>query len=837
MTPERWKKIEEIFSQAIELPKTERTQFLQRTCADDSELLAELQSLLQQDYPTGTLMGTVISHAAGSLSESELKKLEGRHIGPYRITGLIGQGGMAEVYSAIRDDDQYQKQVAIKLIRNPGAAFLIKRFQHERQILASLEHPCIARFLEGGTTEDGIPYLVMEYIEGEQITTYCINRNLNLRARLQLFRSVCDAVQYAHRNLVIHRDLKPSNILVTSEGVPKLLDFGIAKLLNPEWITEAPTVGHTVTAIRIMTPEYASPEQIYGENVTTSTDVYSLGIILYELLTGIRPRDFKTKSLAGIERIITEEEPEKPSLAVVKNAAAAESRPIADTKKLRRELAQDLDNIVMMAIRKEPQRRYLSAEQFGADIDSYLQGRPIRARTPTLSYRAAKFIGRHRIGVSVTVVFIIFALIFVAGILRERSRAEQARVRAEREAARAKAVTEFLQDTFRAGNPFRNKLGRDVSLIEALQNAAKDIGTSFKNQPETEADIRNTVGYTFMRLGKYEDAEKNLLRALEIRRKLHTGNNEDIATSLDNMGTLNHEKGSLPQGEKYFREALAMRKNLYPEGNKQVSDTLNNLGVLVHDEGKLPEAEKLYRECLELRYKFYGPEADETASTINNLGALLIAKEDFAAAETMMRQVLKLDLKRWGNDHPNVAFSMNNLAYCLEKGGKINDAAPLYRKVSEMNPRLLGPEHPITTRGMCNLGRILMLQGNLKEAEPVLRKALEIQKRIMEPNHPQTANTLMTLAQALQRKNQCTEAEPLFRDAITIFTKSNYDPGVKAITISFLGDCLTTLHRFPEAEKLLIEGHSTLLTMKGAQHNETKLAQARLDHLYDVWKK
>jgi eukaryotic-like serine/threonine-protein kinase len=836
MTPERWKKIEEIFSQAIELPKPERTAFLQKTCADDLELLNELQSLLEQDH-TGTLLGTVISHAAGSLSETELKKLEGKHIGPYRITGLIGQGGMAEVYSAVRDDDQYQKQVAIKLIRNPGAVFLIKRFQYERQILASLEHPCIARFLEGGTTEDGIPYLVMEYIEGEQIINYCVNHNLNIRLRLQLFRSVCDAVQYAHRNLVIHRDLKPSNILVTSDGVPKLLDFGIAKLLNPDWITDVPTVAHTVTAIRIMTPEYASPEQIRGENVTTSTDIYSLGVILYELLTGSRPRDFKTKSLSEIERIITDEEPEKPSLAVAKNLSTGHSRPIADTKKLSRELAQDLDNIVMMAMRKEPQRRYLSAEQLGQDIDNYLEGRPIQARTPTLGYRAAKFIGRHRIGVAVTAIFLIFAIVFMAEILRERSRAEAARIQAEREAARAKAVTEFLQDTYKAGNPFRNKLGRDVTLFEALQSAAKEIETSFKDQPETEADVRNTLGYTFMRLGKYEDAEKNLLRALEIRKKLHPGNHVDIALSLDNMATLNHEKGNLPQAEKYFREALAMRRNLYPDGAKEVSDSLNNMGVLLHDEGKLADAEKAYRECLEMRYKFYGAEADETSSTITNLGAVLIEKEDFSAAESMMRKALELDRKRWGDNHPNVSFSMNNLAFCLEKQGKIDEAAPLYKKCAEMNPKLLGAEHPITTRGMCNLGRILMLQGNLQEAEPTLRKALEIQKRIMEANHPQIGNTMMTLAQALQRKNQCTEAEPLYRDAIAIYIKSNYRPNIRAVTTSLLGDCLTTLNRFPEAEKLLKESHAELVSIKGAQYPETKLAQQRLDHLYQVWKK
>ncbi len=827
MTPERWKQIEEIFSRAIELPQPEREAYLQNICAGDAELLGEIESLLQEETGTGTLFATAISKAAGSLSEDESIQLEGKRIGPYRITGLIGEGGMAEVYSAVRDDDQYQKQVAIKLIRtNVGASFLIRRFRHERQILASLEHPCIARFLEGGTTEDGIPYLVMEFIEGEPITSYCKSRNLSLQSRLQLFRSVCDAVQYAHRNLVIHRDLKPNNILVTSEGVPKLLDFGIAKLLNPDWITDVPTLDHTVTSIRIMTPEYASPEQIRGETVTTSTDIYSLGALLYELLTGNRPRQLKTKSLAGIERIVTEEEPEKPSIAVAKKLGT-------DTKKLSRELARDLDNIVLMAMQKEPQHRYLSAEQFGEDIDNYLSARPIRARTPTLGYRVSKFIRRHKIGVSVTAAFIIFFIIFVAGILRERNRAEEARIMAEREAARAKAVSEFLQQTLASANPFN--LGKDVKLIEALHSASKKIGDSFKNAPETEADVRDTIGFTFLKLGNFEEAEKHLTRALEIRKKLYRSDHRDVAETLDNLGTLYQEKGDLVKAEDHFRKALAMRKKVFDKGEPQIANSLNNLAVLLHDNGKIEEAEKLQREALQIRRKI--DDSEKLATSLNNLGAILIDKREFTEAESLLRQVLEHDRKTYGENHINYAYSMNNLAYVMEQSGKLAEAEPIYKKLFEIMPKLMGEEHLITTRAANNYGRILMEVGKLDASEQVLRNCLELQRKILPADHHQIAISLMTLGQALQKKNECEKAEPMFLESIAIYSKSNYDPAQKSIAKSFLGDCMIQMNRFAEAEKLLREGHSELIALKGKQDPDTQKAQQRLAHLNEVRKK
>jgi tetratricopeptide (TPR) repeat protein len=536
--------------------------------------------------------------------------------------------------------------------------------------------------------------------------------------------------------------------------------------------------------------------------------------------------------LVGIERIVTEEELQKPSSVVAKNLTTDPTAHIANTKKLTRELSGDLDNIVMMAMQKEPQRRYLSAEQFGQDINNYLQGRPVQARTPTLAYRTAKFIRRHKIGVAVTAAFLIFAVIFVIGIMRERTRAEEARVRAEREAARAIAVSEFLQRTLASANPFN--LGKDVSMVDALKSASNEIGNSFKNEPETEADVRDTVGYTFLKLGNFEEAEKHLTRALEIRKKIYSSDHRDTAETLDNLGTMYQEKGDLVRAEKFFRDALTMRKKVLPKDAPQIANSLNNLGVLLHDNGKIDEAEKLYREALVIRQKINDPE--KLATSRNNLGALLINKREFAEAESLLRQVLEHDRKKYGENHINFAYTLNNIAYVTEQSGKIAEAEPIYRRVYEMMPKLMGEDHIITTRSAHNYGRSLLEVGKPDAAEPILRKGLETQKRILPADHHQIAITLSTLGETLMAKNQCKEAEPMFREAIAIFAKSNYDPAQKSISKGHLGECLTTLKRYSEAEIVLIESRSELAALKPLHESEIKKAEQRLTRLNEARK-
>src|SRR5216683_577991 len=413
MTPERWQRINEMFHAALVLDGRERSAFLVAQCAGDDALRIKVAALLaSHDQAEGFIQGSVFGDAAQLLVEDEAQAMIGQHIGLYKISKEIGHGGMGTVYLATRDDDQYQKQVAIKVVkRGMDTDLVVDRFRNERQILASFDHPNIARLLDGGSTETGLPYFIMEYIEGQAIDEYCDDRRLSTVARLELFRTVCSAVQYAHQHLVIHRDIKPSNILVAADSVPKLLDFGIAKLLQTE--TNQPRAT-TAMMLRVMTPEYASPEQIRGDQVTTVSDVYSLGVLLYELLSGHSPYHFKTLLPEVVAQVIRDSEPEKPSAVVYRVEEIATGgrkgrtltpESVSETRegrpeKLRRRLAGDLDNIVLMAMRKDPRRRYSSVGQFAEDIRRHLEGLPVVARKDTVRYRSAKFIERNTVAVA-----------------------------------------------------------------------------------------------------------------------------------------------------------------------------------------------------------------------------------------------------------------------------------------------------------------------------------------------------------------------------------------------------------------------------------------------------
>ncbi len=439
MTPERWKQIEAVFEKALELPAAERTAVLERTCEADEDLRREVASLLSSHQQAGSF----IEHQSLFLLEEESDAPQaaltpGQMVGRYKIDKEIGRGGMGAVYLAARADAQYQKHVAIKLIkRGMDTDYVIGRFRNERQILAGFEHPNIARLLDGDTIDNGLPYFVMEYVEGVPIDEYCDAHALSITERLELFRQASAAVTYAHRHLVIHRDIKPSNILVTDEGVPKLLDFGIAKILQPGGGAE--TIA-TATGLRLMTPEYASPEQVQGQHVTTVTDVYSLGVVLYELLTGHSPYRFKSRSLQDIARAVSETEPMRPSTmidTVEEYAAGDNTAPAARTPelvsksregspdRLRRRLRGDLDNIILMAMRKEPGRRYQSVEQFLEDIRRHLEGLPVLARKDTLTYRAAKFVRRNKVA---AVAAALVLLTLIGGIIATTWQAHQAKV-------------------------------------------------------------------------------------------------------------------------------------------------------------------------------------------------------------------------------------------------------------------------------------------------------------------------------------------------------------------------------------------------------------------------
>lgn len=859
MTPERLQKIEELYCKASELAPEVRASFLDEACNGDGELRREVESLLVEDESSTAPFASLIMAASSSLTSSQ-EDFIGKRVGAYRITGVIGQGGMAEVYKAVRDDDHYQKEVAVKLVR-PGriTSFMLARFRYERQILASLEHPNIARLLDGGATDDDLPYFVMEYIEGQPITDYCEANNISIKRRLKLFRSACAAVQYAHRNLVVHRDLKPSNILVTKEGEPKLLDFGIAKLLAPEVSAMAVTVAQTMTMMRLMTPDYASPEQVRGEPVTTATDVYAMGAVLYELLTGERPHRFKDRTMAEIERVICESEIERPSVVVSRRANAP--------GRLRRELAGDLDNIVLMALRKEPDRRYGSVEQLSEDVRRYLEGRPVKARQDTLRYRAGKFIQRHK--ASVTVAASIVALLITFSALVSL---QAARIARERD--RANKVSDFLVEVFGASDPGQAR-GNTITAREILDSGANKIRRELQGQPEVQAALMDTIGRAYYRLGLYDGALPMLREALELRRLVLGNEHAEVAATMNNLALVLHAKGDFAAAEQLYRDSLAMRRRLFGEESSDVASSLNNFGLFLKDKGDYEGSESHLRQALALRRLLYGATHIDVAETLNELGVLLHRQGKFALAEPLAREALEMRRRLLGEVHPAVAESTNNLATLLDSMGRYAEAEPLSRQAVELYRRLLGEEHPHVAVSLSNLagilkrkrdyegseqlyrqsiaimrkqhkdehpelatvinnlGSLLREKGDYDAAEQLFRESLEMRRKLLKPGHASLINGIQNLATVLQLKGNLNEAEQLFREAMETAEKGlPAGHWLTAESHSNYGACLLKLKRLPQAEEHLLKGYQGLKASMGEEHARTQKAVSNLIELY-----
>ncbi|MEE8536601.1 MAG: serine/threonine-protein kinase, partial [Acidobacteriota bacterium] len=515
MTPERWHQIEELYQGALDLAANERPAYLERACGHDTALRQEIDSLLATHDEAPSFLETPLI----AWPPDEPLMPPETHVGPYKLLRPLGRGGMGQVYLATRAGEVFRQYVALKVIRRGlDTEDILRRFRAEQQILATLHHANIAHLIDGGVTDDGQSYLVMEYVEGTPITTYCDGRQMTLEERVLLFRQVCEAVHHAHRNLVVHRDLKPSNILVTVEGVPKLLDFGIAKLLDP--VASGMSVPTTQADGRVMTPEYASPEQVRGETITTASDVYALGVLLYELLVGRRPYHFERRTPQEIERVICKQEPEPPSAVLEK---AVDGQPTDGTpppmkpdeistargmtvERLRRRLNGDLDTIVLKALRKEPERRYASAQQLAEDLGRYLAGLPVLARPDTATYRAQKFVRRHRVGVAMTLIVVSLLLSFsvVSAVQSAEIRAKAEDVAQERD--RAEEVIEFLVALFETPDPKVSK-GNTVTARELLETGAARVEADLKEQPEVQADMMTVMSRVYRSLGLYDPAE------------------------------------------------------------------------------------------------------------------------------------------------------------------------------------------------------------------------------------------------------------------------------------------------------------------------------------------
>ena len=805
LNPGRWARVERLFDAVADMPGPERTAYLRKACGDDSELRDYIEALARSDVAKNTVIEDAIHDVLdlGSPETGSLTDIVGERIGPYRIVSVIGSGGMGIVYLAERADEHFRQQVAIKVVRHRlidpeiGA-----RLVGERQILANLHHPNIARLFDGGTMSDGTPYLVMEYIDGLPIDEYCDGRRLDVNERLELFRRICSAVHYAHQNLVVHRDIKPTNILVTADGAPKLLDFGIAKLLDAGG---AATDGLTRAGAVMMTPENATPEQVLNMPVTTATDIYALGLLLYRLLTG-QPAYPVGNSPSAMARAICETVPERPSAAVARHTTAAgpgETRPEliwryrrTTREKLSRLLKGDLDNIVLLALRKEPQRRYRSANELSEDLRLHLASLPVLAQADTWSYRTGKFIRRHVTGVAMSVALV--GLLVAFGVAMT---VQNQRIAEERDTARQ--VSTFLEEIFMAPDP-GNARGLDISAKEILAKGAERI-SGLDSRPAVQATLMETIGRVYFNLGEYAPSIEMLEASLRIRSS-ELGEHHPLTAAAKNQLALPLIRtADFERAGALLRQSLERNRSVYGESSIEVAATLYNLAELHQATGDLGEAERLARQSISIYSSQRDLHAAELAEGKSALARILVVNNELDQAEALYREALALVRTHLGHDHPLNAYYLQNLAVVLNSKGDTRTAETMFHEAIAAARDILGDDHDLVGSSLVMLGTLLHNKGEHAAAERALREALDVHTRARGPNHPFVAYDMTSLAMLLQDAGLLEEAESLLEDALRIYEASvGPDHQYVASALTELGVVLTDRNQPRDAEPLLL---------------------------------
>jgi serine/threonine-protein kinase len=728
---------------------------------------------------------------------------------------------MGAVYVAERADDQYRKRVALKLIRRGlDEPHLVRRFLEERQILASLDHPNIARLLDGGVSDEGLPWFAMEYVEGLPIDRYCDAHRLPIDRRLRLFIDVCEAVQYAHRNLVVHRDLKPSNVLVTEAGEVKLLDFGIARLLEG-----GEAMGLTQTGLRLMTPEYASPEQVRGERVSTASDVYALGVLLYELLTGHRPHRSAGRNPHEIERSIIEEEPESPSSMIHgREAATAEARSTTP-ERLRRCLRGDLDTIVLTAMQKGPERRFGTAEQMGADIRRHLDGLPVRARRDTWRYRAFKFVRRHPVGVAAASAFVLLLAGFTL-----MSEVQSARTAAERD--KAEQLAGFLVDLLRAPDPYLGQ-GDSLTVRELLDRAVERIDRELADQPELRADLLVVMGRSYEGLGLLDQSRRVLESAIALRRNT-TG--EVLGRDQILLGEVALQQGDFAMAESLGRASLSTSRRTYGEGHPNVASHLVFLGKVLSGTGRWDEAESLFREAVAIQRTQLPDSVLALTGALTSLSHLRWLQGDPDEAEALHREALALARATLGEEHAAVARLYVGLGRLLHERGDPS-AENVLRHGLETLRQGAGDNHPDIATGMTYLAEILANRGDLAPAESLYRTALATQLRAHPSGSQFSALALAGLGRVVLDRGDAAGAEPLLREAIAWHEKKASPVWQYAGELRRLGTSLAAQGRHSEAEPFLLRSLDARRAQWGERHDLTLDSVRALVALYEAWGK
>jgi serine/threonine protein kinase len=861
---ERRARVEHLFEAALDRPEGERERFVRESCAGDEELRAQVMALLTAHARVG---GALDGPPVPERARERERETEAERFGPYRVLHPLGSGGMGDVYLAVRED-AFMRRVALKVLR--GGAWsptAVERFETERQIMASLSHPNVAQLLDGGVNADGTPYLVMEYVEGLPITVFSDRQGLTVAERLELFLKVCAAVHHAHQNLVIHRDLKPSNILVATNGEPKLLDFGVAKLQRPAAVGRTGPV--TRPDLRPLTPEYASPEQLRGEPLTTASDVYALGVLLYELLTGRHPFDLDGASPSEVARLVCETDPPRPSAS---DSASKSIRYDLD------ELRGDLDMIVMMALKKEPGRRYASAEQLASDVRRHLDGEPVLAVGDSPSYRLRKLVRRRRVeALSAALVLLSLIAGLTIAVAQWRVVGEE-RDRATRALERAEASADFLVGLFQSQQPLE-AIADTLSARAILERGLERIG-ALEPYPELRARLLTVLGQAYNSLGAYDRAEAvlraavqdwalpnqstvprdigreaartlaelgDVLRivgrydeALDVARQAHDlrvatlgARDADVATSLIQMSSILVYLGDLQRADSLTRLALDVRRRALGEEDPRVTNAIEALAALSRRRGDVDEAEALLREAVTRRRTVQGADAPAHATALLRLASLL--DEDRGAraeAEALYRRALAI----LPDSDPEATTAMSQLGDVLVAEGQFQEAIELHSRAVEARRALMGADHSSVADVVQAKGLALLAAGNDRGAEEAFNEARSIWEARLGPEHPAVVYALSGLAEVYAARNEWIRAEALARQALTVrrdaFPEGSVLVGLSEAT---LGDVLSGKGDLEEAEALLEEALASVAAKLPPEHRDVRSIHAKLARLYDKW--